>query len=43
MAFLIDNNLPPKVAEVMAARFPGTVHVASLRMDTLSNMSLAYD
>ncbi len=34
MAFLIDNNLPPKVAEVLAAHFPGTVHVVSLRMDT---------
>ena len=34
MKFLVDNNLSPKVAEVLSENFPGSVHVIEQRMDT---------
>ena len=37
MAFLVDNNLSPKVAEVLSEFFPNTCHVAQLSMDTASD------
>ncbi len=33
MAFLVDNNLSPKVAEVLAQRFAGSCHVGALGLD----------
>ncbi len=34
MSFLIDNNLAPKIAEVLSEHFAETYHVANLNMDT---------
>jgi len=34
MAFLVDNNLAPKVAELLAEQFSGTCHVVELSFDT---------
>lgn len=34
MAFLIDNNLAPKIAEILSEYFANTCHVADLNMDT---------
>lgn len=33
MRFLVDQNLPPRLARVLEARFPGSKHVIHLRMD----------
>ena len=37
MRFLVDNNLSPKVAEVLSEYFPDYVHIVALRMDTGSD------
>jgi predicted nuclease of predicted toxin-antitoxin system len=37
MKFLIDQNLPPRLAGVLADKFPGSRHVIHLRLDRSSD------
>ena len=37
MAFLVDNNLSPKVAEVLCEHFSNSCHVTFLNMDSASD------
>lgn len=40
MKFLVDNNLSPKVAEVLTEFFQSSEHVMALEMDTASDKAI---
>ena len=40
MKFLIDHNLPPRLAVVLADAFPGSKHVLHLRLDRSRDLVL---
>ena len=40
MKFLVDQNLPPLLAQVLNGRFPGSSHVIPLRMDRSRDLQL---